>query len=189
MTNYRNQLNNLLTEYTLAKRQVKAEKDRQKETRANLEALQQAQKIVQTVAEQVQTEAHGKITAIVNRCLKAIFGKGAYEFAIRFVSARGKTEAKLVFLKNGEELDPKLAVGGGTVDVAAFALRLTDLLLARPARRRLIISDEPFKWINGETYQERTAGMLDMLAEDFGFRFVFVSDDSWMLQTGKVIEL
>lgn len=188
MKEYRKKLDSLLADHRLHLRMVKTEKANLRTTREKVEALTQAQQIIQSVAEQVQTQAHGKITAIVDRCLKAVFGKEAYDFKISFLKSRGKTEAKLLFVKNGEELDPKLAVGGGTVDVAAFALRLTDLLLARPRRRKLIAADEPMRFLNGEEYQERFAAILEKLAEEFQVQFVLVSDDSW-LQVGKEVML
>ena len=188
MNNYRNKLDSLLADHRLHLRMVKTEKVAHKVVKEKVEALTQAQQIVQNVAEQVQTQAHGKIVAIVDRCLSTVFGKEAYQFRINFVKSRGKTEAKLLFVKDGEELDPKLAVGGGTVDVAAFALRLTDLLLAKPRRRLLIVADEMAKFINGEVYQERFVAILETLAEEFGVQMVLVSDDDF-LQLGKVVKL
>ena len=188
MKEYRNKLDNLLADHRLHLRMVKTEKISHKKAKEKVEALTQAQQIVQSVAEQVQTQAHGKIVAIVDRCLSTVFGKEAYQFRINFVKSRGKTEAKLLFVKDGEELDPKLAVGGGTVDVAAFALRLTDLLLAKPRRRLLLCLDETLKFLHGEEYQERMANVCETLAKEFGVQMVIASDESW-LQIGKEISL
>ena len=48
--------------------------------------------------------------------------------------------------------------------------------------------DEPFKGVNGRVYQERTAKLVEALAEELDFQFIIVSDDDW-LKIGKVITL
>lgn len=156
--------------------------------RAHARDAGQALTIVQAVGQYVQETVHKQIARVVTRCLKAVFGKDAYEFRIRFERKRGKTDAILEFVEDNVVLDPMDEGCGGQLDVAAFALRLACLLLIRPKVRKLMVMDEPFKNINGEEYQSRVGGLLLDLAKEMKVQFIIVTDDEW-LKIGKVIQL
>lgn len=157
---------------------------------ADVEARQasiiKAQSILQEVAQTVQQSAHQHISRVVSRCLEAVFEE-PYEFRILFERKRGRTEARLVFLRNGVEVDPLTAAGGGVVDVAGFALRLACLLLARPCSRRLVVMDEPYKFVSAG-YREAIRIMLETLADELQVQFVMVTHIS-ELRCGKVVSL
>jgi DNA repair exonuclease SbcCD ATPase subunit len=145
-----------------------------------------AQQIAQTVSQAIQKQVHDQIATVVSRCLKTVF-TDPYEFRIEFDKKRGKTEARLVFVRDGEEYDPQEGAGIGVMDVAAFALRLACLLLQRPKRRRLIVADEPFRCVSKE-YRGRIAQMVSALAEEFDFQFIFVTHDQ-EFELGRVVRL
>lgn len=147
---------------------------------------EEAQKIAQLVAQTVQQQAHKRISSVVSRCLSIVFDE-PYEFKIIFEQKRGRTEARLVFIKDEQEVDPMSASGGGVVDVASFALRLSCILLSKPAVRRLMVMDEPFKFVSA-SYQPRVRAMLEQLSEELKVQFVYVTHVE-LLKTGKVIEL
>ena len=151
-----------------------------------LNAADEAQQIVQAVAETIQEEAHDRIAGVVSQCLATVFEE-PYEFRIKFERARGRTEAKLVFVREGMAVDPMDASGGGVVDVAAFALRLSCLMLSRPARRRAVILDEPFKFVSADR-RDRVRAMLEGLAENLGVQFVMVTHIE-ALQCGHIVEV
>ena len=145
-----------------------------------------AQEIVQAVAETVQEEAHKRIAGVVSRCLETVFDE-PYRFNINFERARGRTEAHLVFIRGEHTVNPIDASGGGVVDVAAFALRLASIMLARPPKRRLVILDEPFKFVSAE-YKDRIRMMLEGLSEDLGVQFVMITHDE-ALCCGRILEV
>lgn len=184
----RKQTDQLLSKREFVTKQLSLEKLTLEETKQSLEHKIEAQQNLQSIAEAFQAKVHSKISSGVTRALKTVFGPNSYEFKIEFKRARGKTEAKLKFLKNGEEFDPKEEDAGGAIDVAAFALKVSCLMLTRPRLRRLIVSDEPFKYVNGEVYQERLAEFIQILAKEKNIQFVIVSDDSW-LKIGRTVEL
>jgi DNA repair exonuclease SbcCD ATPase subunit len=142
--------------------------------------------VAREVAQQVQEEAHAKISDIVSHALSAVFDQ-PYSFKIRFEQKRGRTEAVLVFDRDGVEIDPLTAAGGGVVDVASFALRLSALLLSRPQRRKLLVMDEPFKMLSQE-YRPRLKALLETLAKDLGVQMVMVTHDP-ELRIGAVHEV
>lgn len=157
-----------------------------REAKRELASVQTAQEIAQAVAAIVQQQAHERIAGIVSKCLAIVFEE-PYEFRINFEQKRGKTEARLVFLRDGHELDPMEDSGLGVVDVAAFALRLASLVLTRPVKRRTIIMDEPMKFVSRD-YHSRIRTMLSMLSEELNVQVILVTHIE-ALQMGKVVEL
>lgn len=176
----------LLSEYRRAREQYKVEKAELKKVRLELKYLSEAQQIVQHVVQAVQQQTHKRISTIVSRCLNLIF-EDAYEFKLIFERKRGTTEARPVFIRRGNEIDPKYSSGGGVIDVTSFALRLSCVILARPRRRRLLVLDEPFKMVSIE-YRERIRIMLEVLSKELKVQIIMVTHDK-ALMIGNVIDL
>jgi len=147
---------------------------------------QEAQTILQLVAEAVQQKAHEKLAQVVSSCLSTVF-EDPYRFKIQFERKRGKTEAHLRFLRRGLDVDPITASGGGAVDVAAFALRVACLMLHRPRLSKIVVLDEPFKFVSAQ-YRENIKAMLESLTDDLGIQIIMVTHIE-ELEAGKVIEL
>lgn len=164
------------------------EYEQQAKQRADLalQQAQQAQQLLQSIAAAVQQETHSRIASIVSRCLEAVFDE-PYEFHIDFEQKRGKTEAVLTFQRGGIAVDPMTASGGGVVDVAAFALRLSCLLLTRPKLRKVLILDEPFRFVSKE-YRPRVRQLMERLAEEMEIQFIVVTHIH-DFRTGNVVEI
>lgn len=153
-----------------------------------MKAAQEAVALVQQVAEQVQNTAHQQLASVVSKSLAEVY-EDPYEFAIRFERKRGRTEAKLVFTRDGQELEnPAHESGGGAIDVAALALRLSCLKLMRPKKRMVLLLDETLRFIHGAGNRKRAARLLTSLARDAGVQIVLTTGHSW-LHVGRVIEV
>ncbi len=187
VTNHRQKLDRLLAKHSLAKQQVLAEKKVFREAESRVTNVEDAQKLVQSVAETIQESAHRQISSVVTRCLEAVFGEEAYQFKICFEKKRGKTDARLVFVRDGQEVDPNDSVGGGVLDLAAFSLRLACVMLGMPKRRRLLCLDEPMKFVSKE-YHPAVREMLETLADELGLQMIMVTHAAG-LACGKVVEL
>ena len=149
------------------------------------ENLSQALSLIQTAAEEVQNFVHSRIADLVEKCLGAVFDS-PYQFQIKFVKKRGKTEAHPVFVRDGNELSYK-DVGGGVIDVTSFALRLACLSLMNPRPRRLLVLDESFKFVSKrKDYRERIKILLETLSKEMSFQIILVTHDS-ELEVGKVV--
>jgi ABC-type sugar transport system ATPase subunit len=146
----------------------------------------EAATIVQTIAQAIQQEAHARVAGVVTRCLAAVF-PDPYEFRIEFDRKRGRTEARMFFVRDGMEIDPQTAAGGGVVDVAAFALRLSAILLAQPQRRRVMVLDEPFKFLSADR-RDAVRDLLETLSAELGVQFVIVTHID-ELQAGTVVRI
>ncbi len=145
-----------------------------------------AHQFVQGVASTVQNNVHQQVAAVVSRCLQSVFN-APYEFRIVFERKRGKTEANMVFMLQGEEVDPLTSVGGGIVDVTAFALRIACLFLQQPPRRRLLVLDEPFRFVSAK-YLPAVRALVEELAAELHIQFIIVTHIE-ALMLGDVVDL
>jgi len=182
----RKEINKILGELASTKRQCREERRNLKQAEKELEYTKEAQIITQQISQMIQQQAHKKIEGVVCKCLEAVFGD-EYGFKIRFERKRGRTEANLLLLKNGHEIEVLDADSGGVIDTAALALRLSCIVLAKPYLRRIIIMDEPFRNLDLQN-RERMRVLLEELAKDFKVQFIIVTHEI-AFQTGKVIEL
>lgn len=175
-------------DYTQTVAMLKEEKSRLEKAYIKLENVEKSRVIIQEVAQRIQAEAIGQITSIVSKGLQTVFDE-PYTFKINFEKKRGRTEASMVFERDGLELDPLSASGGGVIDVAAFTLRIACLVLSRPSVRPLLILDEPFKHVSAANgYLEKVPVLLESLAEDFGIQIIMVTHID-ELKVGKIIEV
>jgi DNA repair exonuclease SbcCD ATPase subunit len=181
-------LTRLYNDLQLARRQRKQEKAELVALRERFTDLEEAQRLLQGVAQDVQQRSHEAVATLVTRCLKTVFGEEyGYEFRINFEQRRGRTEADLCFVREGKEIDPTSASGGGVVDLASFALRLACLLLSRPPKRRLLVADECFKHLS-RNHTETVRELIETLAAELSLQVILVTHDP-SLACGKVVEL
>lgn len=186
LADLRTRTNVRLAEYAAAQAAVRTEKAALHEAEAHSRALTEALVLAQEVAAAVQEQAHAKIADVVTRSLEAVFNS-PYQFKINFEQKRGRTEAALVFERDGLEVDPMTASGGGVIAVAAFALRVSCLMLSQPPLRRVLLLDEPFSHLS-EEYQPRVRVLLEMLAKDLEIQFILITHLK-EIAAGKVISL
>lgn len=183
----RAKIDRMLSQHQHACEQVKEERTALILAEDEMVAAEEAQQVVQHLAQEIQQSAHAQIASVVSRCLEVVF-EDPYEFRIEFERKRGRTEAKLIFVRDGMEAEPLSASGGGVVDVAAFALRLACIRLARPRTRLLVVMDEPFKFVHPKERRIKVSQMLMALAQEMGVQFIMVTGID-ELRTGTVIEI
>lgn len=184
---WRERVNQINPQHRYAVDWVEREKLELEQAREQVRMVEESQKVLQNVAQTIQQTAHERIASVITRCLEAVFDD-PYTFRIQFEQKRGRTEASLVFVKGEHELDPCSASGCGVLDVAAFGLRLACLLLSRPQRRRLLVLDEPFKFLSSPVYRERVRDLLETLSEEMGVQIIMVTQTE-ELQAGVVVRL
>lgn len=184
--NYTDKITRASLLYESATLTLQVERGKLIEAEESLANTQRAREIFQALSKSIQEDVHGRIASVVSRCLESVFDE-PYEFKINFENKRGRTEASLVFVRDELELDPTSSCGGGVVDVAAFALRLACLCLSRPPLRRLLVLDEPFRFVS-QGYRERIKSLVETLADELDVQFIIVTHLA-ELQIGKVIEL
>ncbi len=188
LAKYREQINDLLAKRMHVIRKVREEKQALALAEQHLHNAEEAREFCQVVAETVQKSAHTRIAGVVSKCLQAVFGDTAYEFQINFVQSRGKTEARLVFVRDEHTLEnPEDEAAGGALDVAALAARLAVIRLSKPKLRPCLILDEPLKNLSPR-YRELVPELLNTLATELGVQLIY-STNFVEYRTGKIVNL
>jgi DNA repair ATPase RecN len=139
--------------------------------KAAIDALMLA---VQKAARDTQDQLRVRIEDVVQTALDAVF-PSMYTFRTEFVARRGRTELDMWLDKDGTRMDPLDSNGGGVVDVLSLSLRICCLTMSGNAR--VLLLDEPFKFIRGRARQ-RLGDMLSRLSRRLGIQVIMVSDVS-----------
>ena len=149
----------------------------------------EAQAIVQTIAQATQKELEYHVSEIVSLALDAVF-PDPYRLGVAFELRRGRSEADLTFGRGGDEpIHPMTAAGGGAVDVAAFALRVSLWSLAPRKTRPTLVLDEPFRFLSRDL-QPRAGKMLKEISEKLGLQMIIVSHETDLIENAnKVFEV
>ncbi len=137
--------------------------------------IEEALNIAQQAAQQTQNEIKFAITELVTLAIETVYGK-KYQFDIKFNIQRGKTEAYLCFLKDGEDIDPMSSTGGGVINVAAFALRIALWNLKRDRARNTIVLDEPAGKISKDL-QPLFGSLIKEISNKLNIQFIIVSHE------------
>jgi len=149
-------------------------------------ALNELKELVQRISADCQQHVHKQICEVVSVCLATVFAN-PYSFRIDFVLRRNKTEAVPVFVRDGLEVDPRDAAGGGVVDVTCFALRVAAVVSAMPPVRRVLILDEPFKHV-AVALRPKIAQMLETLSRKMKVQIILTTHFP-EVEVGKVVHL
>lgn len=142
--------------------------------------IEKAKLILQEVAKRTQQQLEYHISEIVTLALASVYEE-PYEFTIDFVVRRGKTEADLYFVKNGEREEPLEASGGGVADIASFALRVAMWNLQNPKSRNTLVLDEPLKFLS-RNYQVKASKMIKEISNKLGLQIVMVSHSQELIE-------
>ena len=136
-----------------------------------LHSLEEAQVFLQKVAQATQEQLRVHIKDIVQLCLDSIW-PGEVGFDLIYEVKRGKTEARLVFIIDGEEVEPLDSDGGGLVDIASFALRIAVWTLGNT--RNTIILDEPMKHLS-DNLQPLAAEIIKELSQKLRLQVIMIT--------------
>ncbi len=172
ITSYRNKLEQLKGKRKLLKEQQEQASALAKLYNQRHENCLKARAVVQHVAEATQKKLEYQISSLVSAAIASVFSD-PYDFSLRFVQKRNKTEALLIFSKNGNETDDLLNTGGGgVVDIASFALRVALWSIKRS--RPVFILDESFRFLSIDL-QEKASAMLKEISEKLKVQIILVS--------------
>jgi len=165
----------LQSTYTTACSQQRESKGRIRALAARATALSEAQQVLQEVARQTQAQLEYRISALVTTALQSVYPEDRYELKLEFVVKRGRTEAEIYFVQDGEKIDPMDASGGGVVAVAALALRVALWALNKDRVRNTLILDEPFVHVSPDL-RRLAAQMLSELAHELKLQMIVVTN-------------
>lgn len=184
------QLNDILQQQAGRRNQIKAELDAAIEALDRLTQEQadisRAMEIIQQVAKLTQQQLEIHVSELVSLALEAVF-PNPYKMVLKFETRRNRSEADLLLQDSDENLlNPMDAVGGGVVDVAAFALRIALWSLKRPRSRAVMIMDEPFRFLSADL-QGWASSMLKEISSKLGIQFIIVTHEQNLLEAADKI--
>jgi len=185
----RTQLNQLSGQRDLLEKQLSDKLQESKRLRREIIRTEKIKVILQTVAQQTQEELRYQISELATLAMRSVFDD-PYEIKITFEQKRGKTEANILFTKNGNDVDPMTDSGGGAVDIASLALQLSLWAIMSPRTRNTFILDEPLKWLKGNELPERGARMIKEFSEKLGVQIIMVSHSPELIESAdRVFEI
>lgn len=175
LTEYRTQLSRLQGQRDKIRQDLDTHKADAVKWQQEAEWSEEARTRLQDVAQKTQKQLEYHIGELVSLANAAVF-PNPYELKVEFVLRRGKTECDLIFTRDGQEYrDVLLGIGGGALDVSAFALQVASWTLARPRSRAVLLCDEPLKWLKGTPLPEKGAEMVKLISEKIGLQIIYIS--------------
>jgi len=166
---------------------IETTKKRITELESSLSDSEQAQVIMQRVAQETQSAIQVHISEMVSSSLD-IFDD-PYVFNVEIKPQRGKTECVFTFEKDGENMHPLASTGGGPIDMATFALRPSLMTLALKKVRTTLLLDEPFKFLSRDL-QPKAGLMLKELSQELGLQIIMISHSPDLIEgSDKVFEI
>lgn len=180
---YKRKIQQLQGKKQLLEEQHRAAVVRLKDLTADQVALEESQAFLQDVAKRTQERLKVHVEDTVQLAIDTCF-PDKYQFNMNFEIKRGKTEANIVFMKEGEPVEPMDASGGGVVDMAAFALRIAGWTLSNT--NNVIILDEPFKFISNDL-QAMAAEVLKELSKTLSLQFIIVTHRPEIIEVADCI--
>lgn len=147
-----------------------------KEETREMEEWERAQKLIHEAALITQQKLEYHISELVTLALESTL-PDPYTFKVCFSVKRGQTECDLFFeTESGDLLSPIDASGGGAVDIAALALRVSFIHLCRTPVAPMLWMDEPMKNLSKDLQQE-AGEVLRELSNRLGFQFIIVTHE------------
>lgn len=134
-------------------------------------SIEKVQVLIQNTAKETQEKLRYHIQDIVNTALDTCF-PGKYDFVVDFVIKRGRTEAELYLLEGNEKVNPMDSTGGGVVDIACLALRLSAWALSK--MDNVIVLDEPFRFLSADL-RPLAGEILKTLCEKLKLQVIMVT--------------
>ena len=130
---------------------------------------EEAAAAVTNAAQAAQMRFAGVVAGVVTESLNSVYPDNPYEFKLEFRECAGKTVVDTLLYRDGEPLDPLASTGGGVWDVLAFALRVALLVLtASDKTRKLLVLDEPAKYLHGPEKIRRFYETMESVGKQFG---------------------
>ena len=175
----------LETRLQLLNEQISSYKKQQEESARNIDLYTRCSELLTKTSLEIQKKTTEKIAKIVTDLYQYVFVSDD-KFIIQVDKKRSVPVAHFFIetTKNGKKilLDPMKDEGGGKVDVIALGLRIAALLLYRPSMERVLVLDEPLRFLSSSTtsdkpYRLRAVDFLKQGAKEYGIQVIAVTHD------------
>ena len=164
--------------------------DRLQRLEAEVQLHHEARELLVQAAKVSREKTIGFVDKAVTHAVRSVFQDKSLEFKIEIHERRGAIEAdyKISWLANGVRItdDPMDAKGGSVQDTVATALRLVFLSRFKPQRRKILIMDEPAKFIDPE-HVSRYAKWLRRVAIELEIQVIIITHKDAMIQAADKV--
>jgi len=148
-----------------------------KSTTKELVDSQIAQRIIQVVAKETQSQLEYSISEMSTLALKTVFDD-PYRLVVEFTEfGVQRTECKMFFERDDYEFEPGEETGGGAEEVAEFSLRPAAFMVGINKCRNVLLADEPFIKLKGEEANIRALQLLQKISRELNLQIIMVSDE------------
>lgn len=144
-----------------------------------------------------QEQFKGVVEGIVTDALKFVYGE-MYSFEMDSEIKRNQPEILFYVVIDGHRYSIKNDdIGGGVIDVVAFALRVTLWALQDQQTDNVMIMDEPLKNLDSDRLV-LVGSMIKKISMDLGLQFIIVThetqlaeaaDASWLVTKNKNVSI
>lgn len=172
------------------KRDLESDLSEKNKIEREISVSEKSLQIITAVAQVTQQELQFRICEPVSLALNAVYPENPYKFVADFqITNSGPIQCHLGFERNGFIISPLQASGGGPVDIASFALRVGALTLEKPSPRKVLILDEPFKFLS-RNKMELAGQMLKEITNKLGIQIIFITHIPELVEFGdKIIKV
>lgn len=163
----------------LVKTQLTKLQKSEKKAKINLIRHEKALEFIKDIALKTQSQLEFHLSDMVTAGLNTVFTE-PYDFIVKFLIRRGRTECDLFFEKDGQYVDPLRFSGLGAADIAAFALRCASWSMDK-RYRNVILLDEPTKHLAVE-HHHNAGKMIKTLSEKLGLQIIMITHSMAMTE-------
>lgn len=170
--------------------QKESAEKRIEEIQENVNVLTEASELLIGAAKISREKTIGFVEKVVSLALQSVFQDKTLRFVIETKKRRGVLEADYMveWTRDGVTVrrPPMRAKGGSLWSVISTALRFLFLLRVKPARRRVLILDEPTTGISSEN-TIRYARWLRKMAKEFKVQVLVISHKDEMVEAADKV--
>ncbi len=152
------------------------------EKNVRLQDVEEARNIINTIAQKIQKKVSDTVTGQATEALRAVYGD-EYKLKLEYETKRGKSEAQLNVLFRDMPMNIRRDVGGGIVDLTAFAMRLVLWRLGSPRTEAELLLDEPFKFISRDKL-EGAIVLLQKVSQRLNVQMIIVTHMGQLVEAG-----
>ena len=126
-----------------------------------------------------------RVEDLVTLAIQSVFNRD-FKFELIFEQKRNKFECRPVIMEGDSEYVPKDDMGGGILDIIAFALRVVLWSLENPRSRNLIILDEPMRFV-GRALVQSAGNMIKEISHRLNIQILLVTHEMELTELGDCV--
>ena len=158
---------------------MRAEDARDRKTKARV--------VLQEVAQLSQARLKKKVESLVTSAISSVFVDRDLNFELVFLQKANRIEVLPVVMERNHQQIPKDDMGGGIIDIIAFALRVVLWSMQKPRSRATFVLDEPMKNVSTGRYRKKAVEMFAEISEKLNLQLIIVTHIDELSETADRI--